>query len=264
MELSGYLFNDNFMAGEYNHLKIRIPVEMQRAVHAANPTNLQEFWDAAENAFQAERHIMLQKGQIKYGKLANIKTRVNNTKFTKKDSRPRKNKQVSIKNIDTNYQQADRSNKNCFKCGKPGHFAKNCYSKTKIDSFNSWKLKGKSFCSKCGKKLPYHASNCTRNNRTHMNGKYVGTKRTAMELGRYKNKGKSYQKERSFKGKKSYPKGKFTKKKFRHYDEGNEEESDEDEFYSQEETSEEESDEEETITANNINKNIKKKIHSFT
>ncbi|CAG8608384.1 15536_t:CDS:2, partial [Dentiscutata heterogama] len=110
---------------------------------------------AKERAFQAERHIILQSRKINFGKLANIKvTKVNNAKFTKKE---RSQKKVSIKNIDT--LQNDKSKRNCFKCGKPGHFARNCYSNTKKDSFNNvnnWKLKKKRFCSQCGKPYPKH------------------------------------------------------------------------------------------------------------
>ncbi|CAG8509282.1 2131_t:CDS:2, partial [Dentiscutata heterogama] len=46
-------------------------------IHHANPTTLQEFWEAGERAFQAERRIMLQSGKINFGKLANIKVTKN-------------------------------------------------------------------------------------------------------------------------------------------------------------------------------------------
>ncbi|CAG8716435.1 15087_t:CDS:2, partial [Dentiscutata heterogama] len=118
----------------------------------------------------------------------------------------------------------DKPKGNCFKCGKPGHFARNCYSNTKRDSFNNvnnWKLKKKRFCSQCGKPYPRHHPGCTRNNETHMNGKKVGRRTVPMAIRRFK-KG-NFSKKPYNKGKGKLYKGKFTKKKFRHY-EGNEEE----------------------------------------
>ncbi|CAG8739452.1 9372_t:CDS:1, partial [Dentiscutata heterogama] len=207
-----------------------------------------------ERAFQAERHIMLQSGKINFGKSANIKvTKVNNAKFNKKE---RFQKKVTIKNIDT--LQSNKPKGNCFKCRKPGHFARDCYSNTKKDSFNNvnnWKLKKKRFCSQCEKPYPRHHPGCTRNNETHMNRKKVERRTVPMEIERFK-KG-NFSKKPYNKGKGKPYKGKFTKKKLRHY-EGNEEESDE-EYYSESEEETEESDNEEVITANNLHKTIQKK-----